>query len=66
LNREAALDLGVNFLFQELALISNSANILARKEVAYLYHKTMPLFKNMLDGKYTTKVNSNVGFVTVL
>lgn len=64
LEMSKALDIGVNFLFQELAFISNSANILKQEQVAYFYHKTIPVFKNMLENKYTINISNNVGFIT--
>lgn len=63
LDETQALKIGVNFLFQELAFIAYADKILRVKEIAYLYHSTMPVFKEIVNGKYLFDV-TGVGYIT--
>ncbi len=65
LDEGRAIEIGVNFLFQELAFISNAARILDLDKIAYLYHSTMPVFKNMVEGRYPLDTH-NVGYITAV
>ncbi len=59
------IDYGVLFLLQELAFIARSTLILKKEKVAYVYHQTMEVLKNIFENKYQFAADPNVGFVTV-
>jgi tRNA-dependent cyclodipeptide synthase len=59
------IDYGVLFLLQELAFITQSSRVLQQDKVAYVYHQTMDVLKNIISGRYTFLSDPNVGFVTV-
>jgi tRNA-dependent cyclodipeptide synthase len=54
---------GSMFLLEELAYISRSNLIHHATKIAYVYHKTMPVLKKLLENKYSFK-SSQVGFIT--
>ena len=56
---------GVQFLFKELAFITHSSLILKEENTAYIYHSTMKVLKDILEGQYSFYSTKNVGFVTV-
>lgn len=58
-----AIEIGVQFLLKELALISNSASILGVPECAYMYHRLLPVHKDMLEGKYGLTFPQNSGYL---
>lgn len=58
------IDLGVMFLLQELAFICRSNFILKHEKIAYVYHKTMRVMKDVIEGHYYLFRPSNVGFIT--
>lgn len=58
-----AVEIGVQFLLKELALISNSASILGVPECAYVYHRLLPVHKDMLEGKYGLTFPKNSGYI---
>ena len=60
---ENEVDVGINFLLQELAFICRSPEILNKVKTAYVYHKTMLVMKDILEDKYAFKP-SCVGFIT--
>jgi tRNA-dependent cyclodipeptide synthase len=59
------INLGINFLFEELAFILHSTIILGESNVMYVYHKTMELMKNIIAGKYDISSSLNVHFITI-
>lgn len=61
------IDIGVNFLMQELAFLVDAAHILSESSVAYVYHKTMPLLKACLEDEYkiTNMRGLPVGYITL-
>lgn len=62
---ESSIDLGVNFLFEELAFILYSTVILKEEKTIYVYHKTMQLMKDIIENKYNNLLfNSNIDFIT--
>ncbi len=58
------ISIAVEFLFKELAFICYSSKILNEPATAYLYHKTMPVMKEIMAGKHSFKSLPNVGFIT--
>ena len=61
---ETEIDLGTIFLLQELAFICRSDVILKSTKIAYVYHKTMEVMKDIMVGRYLFK-SSSVGYITV-
>ena len=61
---EAQVEIGTTFLFQELAFISYSALILREKKIGYVYHRTMQVFKEIIECHYAFRSNQSVGFIT--
>jgi cyclo(L-tyrosyl-L-tyrosyl) synthase len=59
------IDHGVQFLIKELAFITHSDLILGQKSIAYVYHKTMGLLKDLIIGKYPLYIDPNINFITV-
>lgn len=57
------IDTGVQFLLQELAFICRSPKIIRQEKVAYVYHHTMQVMKDIMEDKYSFKAPS-VGFIT--
>jgi tRNA-dependent cyclodipeptide synthase len=62
---ESEIDTGAIFLLQELAFITRSALILGEEKIAYVYHKTMKILKEIIEGQHNFK-SSSVGFITVM
>ncbi len=62
---EESIDLGINFLFQELAFISNARQILGESLISYVYHKTMPVLQYVLDRHHVLQ-NLEVGCITLV
>jgi hypothetical protein len=62
---EEELELGVQFLLKELAFISEASMILSQGKVAYVYHQTMHIFKEILEGEYSFRASTGVGYITV-
>jgi len=62
---DAEIDMGVVFLLEELAFISRSTLILEQEGTVYVYHKTMQVLKDTLEGRYAFQPDSGVGFLTV-
>lgn len=60
---EASLELGIQFLLEELAFISNAHHFTGDKSM-YLYHKPTPVLKNLLAGKYGEE-NLEVGYIVL-
>lgn len=56
---------GIQFLLQELAFITQANHILGEEKVAYVYHHTMDVLKNIIEGQYSFKADLGVGFITV-
>lgn len=63
LPKEQALDIGVDFILQELACILNSADIFNVPTCAYVYHREMPVHVNMLNNKYPFTPPQNTGYI---
>ena len=63
--KESEIDIGVGFLFEELAFICNATHILNKEQVVYVYHKTMVVMKSIFDEKYSFRAASGTGFLTV-
>ena len=59
-----AIEMGVHFLLQELAFITRADQILGEDKVAYVYHKTMDVLKEVIMGRYVFRASPNVGFIT--
>ena len=59
------VETGIEFLFQELAFISQASQILGAGKIAYVYHKTMDILRDIIAGEYYFKADSCVGFITV-
>lgn len=59
-----AINTGIEFLFQELAFITQANRILGEGKVAYVYHKTMDVLKNIIEGQHSFKADPSVGFIT--
>lgn len=55
---------GVQFLLKELAFITYADLILKEPAVAYVYHRTMPSMREIMEGRYNFRSSPNVGFVT--
>ena len=60
----AEIDLGVQFLLYELAFILHSDLILTEEKTAYVYHSTMQVMKDIMEGKHSFIPRKNVGFIT--
>ncbi|MCL5407244.1 MAG: tRNA-dependent cyclodipeptide synthase [Patescibacteria group bacterium] len=60
---EKAINIGVGFLLKELAFISESAKILGVKKCAYIYHRPMSVYENLISGKYNIKTHENSGYI---
>lgn len=60
-----AIKIGIEFLFQELAFITQANLVLKEGKIAYVYHKTMQILKEVILEKYSFKASQNVGFITV-
>lgn len=63
---EECIEIGSLFLLKELAFITYANVILRQEKVAYIYHKTTEVLKNIFDGKYSFVASRYVGFATVL
>lgn len=63
--RSSVLDDGVVFLLKELAFIARADVILSEPKVLYVYHKTMAVLKEIIQGRYMFKPSAGVGFLTV-
>ena len=61
-----AVTIGIEFLFQELAFITRANLVLGERKTAYVYHKTMEVLKDIIDGQYSFKADPSVGFLTVV
>lgn len=61
---DSQIGTAVEFLFKELAFICYSSKILNEPATAYLYHKTMPVMKEIMAGEHSFKALPNVGFIT--
>ena len=61
---EGEIDLGTQFLFKELAFITHADTILGVQKVAYVYHRTMPVLREIVEGIYSFKASPNIGFIT--
>ena len=59
-----AIKTGIEFLFQELAFITQANSILGEGKTAYVYHHTMHVLKNIIEGQYSFKADPHVGFIT--
>lgn len=60
------INVGVNFLIQELAFILGSKDILGECNVAYIYHKTIPALKYILNNKNLwTRKACPIGYITL-
>lgn len=59
------INIGVNFLFQELAFILYSTVILNELKTLYVYKSTMELIKEIINGNYTFTAKPDVNFITV-
>ena len=63
--QESNIDIGINFLLKELAFICYANSILNEERIAYIYHNTMVVMKNIFDGRYSFKASPGNGFLTV-
>lgn len=63
LKEKEAIEIGVLFILKELAFIANSAEILNVPNCAYVYHRSMPVHKAMLEGKYGVEFPQNSGYI---
>lgn len=59
-----SIEIGIEFLFQELAFISQANQILGVGKTAYVYHKTMDILRDIIAGEYCFKADPCVGFIT--
>jgi len=55
---------GLEFLFKELAFITHSDLVLGQEKTAYVYHSTMKVLNNLIEGQYTFFKTEGVGFIT--
>lgn len=58
------LEIGVQFLLKELAFISHADLILGHQSVGYVYHRTMPLMKDIIEKRHVFNFSNSVGFIT--
>ena len=59
-----SVEIGIEFLIQELAFISRANQVLGEEKTAYVYHKTMGILKDVIEGVYSFKADPYVGFIT--
>lgn len=64
LKHNEAIRIGSRFVLQELAFIGKAAEILAVDKVAYLYHSTMQILKELIEEKYPEISTKGIGFIT--
>lgn len=62
---DSALDVGVNYLLEELAFFLVSPNIFEAPRTVYLYHRRWPIFENLVNGLYDNFLRGDVGFLQV-
>lgn len=60
-----AIKIGIEFLFQELAFITQANLVLGEGKTAYVYHKTMEVLRGIVEGEHAFKSDPCVGFITV-
>lgn len=60
------IEVGVQFLLQELAFISHSDGILEEFSTRYVYHQTMDILRDLMIGLYSFKASMNVGYLTLV
>ncbi len=61
---EQQISIGIQFLLQELAFITYADCFFSGRDVAYVYHRTMKILKDIVDGKYTFRAGRQIGFIT--
>jgi len=61
---EQAIDIGVQFLIKELSFIINASKILELDcASAYLYHRPLAIYRNLLDGRYLFTPPIDSGYI---
>lgn len=60
---EEAVDIGVDFIIQELACILNAADIFGVPTCAYVYHREMPIHVKVLNREYPFVPPQNTGYI---
>ncbi len=64
LDENEAIQIGINFVFEELAFIVSSPKIFNLKQIGYLYHSTMIPLKEIIDGEYKEIESTDIGYIT--
>ncbi len=64
-NIEESIDEGVFYLLKELSFIIALPALFNVFNVAYLYHKSWPVYENFVSGKYDGIIKKHLGFLLV-
>jgi tRNA-dependent cyclodipeptide synthase len=58
LNLQSAVDIGVQYLLEELAFVMAAPELYGLKSVTYLYHKKWEIYEKLISGRYSLKVKN--------
>jgi tRNA-dependent cyclodipeptide synthase len=59
------IEIGTNFLLKELAFITHACFIFHEQKFCYVYHKSMPILNNLIEGIYKIDVSEDIGSIVV-
>ncbi len=62
---EDNINIGVEYLLEELAFVLASPDFFEVERTVYMYHRSWPIYEKLVNGLYDDQTKHNVGFLLV-